>query len=87
MANGAVRNEGEEQVIVLPREFHLSVDEVVVRREGSSLVLEPATSEPKQTGKASTEAFQRMLAVLGTVDDDFMKERDQGTQPERELFD
>lgn len=36
-----VLNQGDEQMIKLPREFRVSTDSLSIRKQGNSLILEP----------------------------------------------
>ena len=67
---------GQDQVVHLPQEYHFDGSSVYIRRLGSYVVLIPK-DDPWST---MFEASRRFTA-------DFMSERHQGSQPERESFD
>jgi antitoxin VapB len=52
---------GAEQVLTIPHEFALSVTEVLIRKEGSRLIIEPITSG----------SLLSLLANLEDTADDF----------------
>jgi antitoxin VapB len=67
---------GKSQAVRLPKEFRFEGDEVYIQRLGSTIVLMPKGDE-----------WEGMWAAAERVTDDFMEERDQGSQPEREALD
>jgi antitoxin VapB len=64
---------GRSQAVRLPKEFRLPGSEVYIRREGNNIVLIPID-----------DPWQPFVESLGTADEDFMAERDQGEQESRE---
>jgi|GEM_PF-3258410 len=74
MSTAEVVNNGDHQTVVLPPEIRLRGPQVLVQQDGNTVLLIP---------KPSDEAWDRMKASLGTMSDDFMRdrERDQGVQP------
>ncbi len=67
---------GRSQAVRLPKEFRFDGSEVVIRREGNRIVLEPLPDE------AWGEAF---WSVFGAFDDDFDL-GDRSRRQQRELF-
>jgi antitoxin VapB len=63
---------GASQAVRLPKEFRFDVDEVCIRRVGSTVVLYPKDSQ-----------WDLLLGVIGKVDDDFMPDRGQPAKPEK----
>ena len=54
---------GRSQAVRLPKEFRFSTDTVLVRRQGSALVLEPADKWPEgyaQSFAGAPENFKRL---------------------------
>ena len=64
---------GNSQAVRLPKDFRFEGESVFVQRLGNSVVLIPK-DDPWKSLMDATERFT----------DDFMEERDQGEQPERE---
>ena len=64
---------GNSQAVRLPKDFRFEGESVFVQRLGNSVVLIPKDN-PWKSLMDATERFT----------DDFMEERDQGEQPERE---
>jgi antitoxin VapB len=64
---------GNSQAVRLPKDFRFDGESVFVQRLGNSVVLIPK-DDPWKSLMDATERFT----------DDFMEERDQGEQPERE---
>lgn len=58
---------GRSQAVRLPKEFRFDTDEVVIRREGDTIVLEPAEAKPK-----TFEEEWAWLDKLQPFDDDFV---------------
>jgi antitoxin VapB len=52
---------GRNQAVRIPREFELPGEDAIMRKEGQSLILEPAA--PK--------SLAALLATLSPIDDDF----------------
>jgi antitoxin VapB len=67
---------GQSQAVRLPKEFRLEGDSVFIQRLGDYVVLVPK-HDPWRSMFAATEKFS----------DDFMAEREQGSQAERESLD
>lgn len=70
----AVITDGVEQTIRLPQGYHLQADEVLVKRVGCSLLLIPKDADRWQMFSQSLDEFT----------DDFMQDRAQPAQQERE---
>lgn len=66
---------GRSQAVRLPRAFRMAGGEVRIRRVGNAVVLEPIVSD------------WNWLDALAPVDDDFLAERTQPTQPRAALDD
>lgn len=67
---------GQSQAVRLPKEFRFEGDRVFIQRLGNSVVLVPGH-----------DPWRSMFEATRLFSDDFMVDRDQGTQPERESFD
>lgn len=74
MQTATVISHGSGQSVQLPAEFHLDGTEVFVKRLGKSLLLIPKNADPWDLLADSLERFT----------DDFMRERDQPPQQQRE---
>jgi len=66
---------GQSQAVRLPKEFRFRGDSVFIQHLGNCVVL-----VPQNNPWASMREASRLFS------DDFMSERDQGVQPEREGF-
>tara|TARA_Y100001934_G_scaffold277075_1_gene375035 strand:+ start:911 stop:1141 length:231 start_codon:yes stop_codon:yes gene_type:complete len=64
---------GNSQAVRLPKDCRFEGDSVFVQRLGKSVVLTP-----------EGDPWQSMIDASARFTDDFMAERDQGEQPERE---
>lgn len=75
---------GRSQAVRLPKEFRFDSDEVTIRREGSSIVLEQVDTKTK-----SFEEEWAWLDKLEPFDDDFIAavNEDQGQPTERPEID
>lgn len=60
------------QAVSLPEAFHLEGSEVVIRRDGDKVILEPLPSRPK-----NKEEWQAFWARLDTITDEPFPEREQ----------
>ncbi|MFO1492997.1 MAG: type II toxin-antitoxin system VapB family antitoxin [Kiritimatiellia bacterium] len=67
---------GQSQAVRLPKEFRFKGGSVFIQRLGNSVVLVP-----------SHDPWRSMFEATRLFSEDFMTERDQGAQPEREGFD
>ncbi len=68
---------GRSQAVRLPKEFRLPGTEVYIRREGNKVVLIPID-----------DPWQPFVDSLGAASADFMPQREQGEQQQRdEIFD
>ncbi len=67
---------GHSQAVRLPKEFQFQGGEVVIRRVGRAVILLPQGAPP----------YASLLASLDAFTPDFMDERDQGGQQEREAL-
>ena len=67
---------GQSQAVRLPKEFRFEGGSVFIQRLGNSVVLVP-----------SHDPWRSMFEATRLFSEDFMTERDQGAQPEREGFD
>ena len=77
MPVATVIQDGDRQKIELPEGYRFDATEVLVKRDGDSLVLIPVD-----------EAWRRFRRSIGSVSDDFMQDRDQGEHQDRgEIFD
>lgn len=54
---------GRNQALRIPREFELPCDQVIIRRQGDQLVIEPVKRQP----------LLELLATLQSLDEDFPK--------------
>ncbi len=52
---------GRNQAVRIPREFELPGEDAIMRKEGRSLIIEPA----------APESLVALLATLSPIDDDF----------------
>jgi antitoxin VapB len=52
---------GRNQAVRIPREFELPGEDAIMRKEGQSLILEPAAQK----------SLAALLATLSPIDDDF----------------
>lgn len=76
MPVASVINDGERQTVVLPPEVRLEGSEVMVKQDGTSLILTP-----------TDDAWARFRSSIGAVSEDFMVERLQPEQQTRgEIF-
>lgn len=66
---------GESQAVRLPKEFRFAGDEVFIKRMGSAVVLLP-----------KTKSWDTLIGSLPKFSSDFMTERDQPPQQEREAL-
>jgi len=66
---------GRSQAVRLPKEYRLPGDSVFVRKLGGCVVLIP-----------KDDPWRSMFEACGKVTEDFLEERDQGVQNERELL-
>jgi antitoxin VapB len=64
---------GESQAVRLPKEFRFAGDEVFIKRMGSAVVLLP-----------KSKSWDNLIASLSKFSPDFMEERDQPPEQERE---
>lgn len=64
---------GDSQAVRLPREFRFEGNEVLIKRAGAAVVLLP-----------KSKSWETLLSSLEQFSDDFMNERDQPRQQERE---
>lgn len=62
---------GRNQAIRIPREFELSGDEVIIRKEGACLIIEPIKTLP----------LRELLAQWEPLDDDFLDIGDLPAEP------
>jgi antitoxin VapB len=62
---------GRNQAVRIPREFELPGDDALMRKEGDSLIIEPA--EPR--------SLLAILARLAPLDDDFSPIEDRPPEP------
>ena len=60
---------GRSQAVRIPKEFRFDTDEVTIRRQGNTLVLEAAEPEPKSLD----EQWAWLDKVVGAFDEDFIK--------------
>jgi antitoxin VapB len=67
---------GQSQAVRLPKEFRFAGDSVYIHHLGSYVVLVP-----------HQDPWRSMFEAQRLFSDDFMADRDQGTQPPRESFD
>lgn len=64
---------GDSQAVRLPREFRFAGTEVLIKRTGAAVVLLP-----------KSKSWETLLSSLDQFSDDFMNERDQPGQQQRE---
>jgi antitoxin VapB len=64
---------GESQAVRLPKEFRFTGEEVFIKRMGTAVVLLP-----------KSKSWDTLLASLSKFSPDFMEEREQPPQQERE---
>ncbi|NCC52090.1 MAG: antitoxin [Spartobacteria bacterium] len=67
---------GQSQAVRLPKEFRFDGESVYIHHVGSYVVLVPRH-----------DPWRSMFEATRLFTDDFMAEREQGSQPEREGFD
>ena len=66
---------GSSQAVRLPKEYRFEGEEVYINRIGNMVVLIP-----------KDDPWRSLLDSLGTVNGDFLANRDQGTYEPREQF-
>jgi antitoxin VapB len=66
---------GSSQAVRLPKEYRFEGEEVYINRIGNMVVLIP-----------KDDPWRSLLDSLGTVNEDFLANRDQGTYEPREQF-
>ncbi|WP_269500102.1 antitoxin [Castellaniella sp. S9] len=70
---------GRSQAIRLPKEFRFDVDEVRIRRQGTSVILEPVAND-----------WDWLAAVAGPVDAEFeqavLEQPGEQSRPELDIF-
>ncbi len=70
---------GRSQAIRLPKEFRFDVDEVRIRRQGTSVILEPVAND-----------WDWLAAVAGSVDAEFeqavLEQPGEQSRPELDIF-
>lgn len=66
---------GQSQAVRLPKEFRFEGDEVIIKRSGSAVILLPAN-----------RSWDVLVNSLDKFSDDFMTDRAQPVQQEREDF-
>jgi antitoxin VapB len=66
---------GESQAVRLPKEFRFAGDEVLIKRSGSAVVLLP-----------KSKAWDTLIDSLSHFSSDYMSERAQPAQQDRESF-
>jgi antitoxin VapB len=66
---------GQSQAVRLPKEFRFEGESVFIQHLGNCVVLIPEENP-----------WKSMFDAAGQFSDDFMAERDQGSQSERESF-
>ena len=64
---------GRNQAVRIPREFELSIDEVLISREGERLVVTPVQGPP---------SLAEVLSRLEPLDEDFPITTDPATKPQ-----
>jgi antitoxin VapB len=64
---------GESQAVRLPKEFRFTGEEVFIKRMGTAVVLLP-----------KSKSWDTLLASLSKFSPDFMEEREQPSEQERE---
>lgn len=74
MQTATVITRDSGQVVQLPEGFHLDGDEVYVKHVGKSVLLIPKNADP----------WDLLSQSLGEFTDDFMRDRNQPPQQERE---
>jgi antitoxin VapB len=60
---------GRSQAIRIPKEFELSTDEAVIRKEGDRLVIEPASRRTLRELLAEWSAMEPIEEDFGPIDD------------------
>ena len=76
MKTAKIFKNGQSQAIRLPKEFRFEGDSVYINRLGNYVVLIP-----------KHDPWQSMFEATKCFTDDFMDERDQGAQDDRESLD
>ena len=76
MKTAKIFKNGQSQAVRLPKEFRFEGDSVYINRLGSYVVLVP-----------KHDPWQSMFNAAKSFTDDFMCERDQGMQDDRESLD
>jgi antitoxin VapB len=67
---------GRSQAVRLPKEFQLDSDEVLIRRRGNAVILEPVARD-----------WQWLDALTAKLDDDFVEAVSERPAPQRAGFD
>jgi antitoxin VapB len=76
MKTAKLLKNGQSQAVRLPKEFRFDGESVYIHHVGSYVVLVPRH-----------DPWRSMFEATRLFTDDFMAEREQGSQPEREGFD
>jgi virulence-associated protein VagC len=66
MERAKIINDGDDQMVILPPEYHLDADHVFVTRKGSSVML-----------LSNQKAWDVIFQITDEITDDFMEERHQ----------
>lgn len=70
-----LKNDGKNQVVILPQDFHLSGNEVYIKKMGNAIVL-----------LSKDNPWQSLFESLDQFSDDFMTDRNQPNVQIRETF-
>lgn len=73
MRTAKLFNNGQSQAVRLPKEFRFKGNEVLIKRSGNAIVLLPAN-----------HAWESLTQSLNHFSDDFMSDRNQPVQQNRE---
>lgn len=74
MKTAKIFKNGQSQAVRLPKEFRLSGTEVLIKKQGNSIILTPIDDKP----------WQELIESLGQFTEDFMSTRNQPKNQSRE---
>ncbi|MCD8554904.1 type II toxin-antitoxin system VapB family antitoxin [Seleniivibrio sp.] len=75
MSHAKIFKSGNSQAVRLPKEFHISAEEVRIKKVGNMLILIPEVD--------TWDSFEQSLDMF---DDSFMPDRNQPDVQDREVF-
>lgn len=74
---------GNSQAVRLPKEFRFEGDEVLIRREGTKVIIAP---KDKSAAKSRKEFWKDFFLNTDLVSDDFLADRGDAPPQKRDLF-